>query len=94
MPSVRSTTRVCRLLVGGGRLPRGKSPVVRIASWLDARRMNSRRLTALCRPLCADDATANRTPFGVDDIAFLFAHGQIVFLVWVTLSERKWVSLA
>jgi hypothetical protein len=24
--------------------------------------MNSRRQTALCRPLCADDATANRTP--------------------------------
>jgi hypothetical protein len=27
--------------------------------------------------------------FGVDDIAFLFAHGQIVFLVWVTLGERN-----
>jgi hypothetical protein len=25
---------------------------------------------------------------------FLFAHGQIVFLVWVTLGERKWSILA
>ena len=30
----------------------------------------------------------------MDDIVILFAHGQIVFLVWVTLSEHKWVSFA
>jgi hypothetical protein len=31
---------------------------------------------------------------GVDDIAVLFAHAQILFLVWVTFGEHKWVSLA
>jgi hypothetical protein len=30
----------------------------------------------------------------VDDIAALLAHGQIVFLVWVTFGEHKWVILA
>jgi hypothetical protein len=30
----------------------------------------------------------------VDDIAFLFAHGQILFSVWVTFGERKWPILA
>ena len=30
----------------------------------------------------------------MDDIAFLFAHGQIVFSVWVTFGERKWSILA
>ena len=32
--------------------------------------------------------------FGVDDIVFLFARGQIVFLVWVTFGERKRSILA
>jgi hypothetical protein len=48
--------------------------------------MKAWRLTVFRGPRCADDATANRVS-GVD-IAFLFAQGQIVFLVWVTFGER------
>ena len=32
--------------------------------------------------------------FGVDDIACLQTSVQVVFPVWVTLSEQKWVTLA
>src|SRR6266567_3401621 len=37
-----------------------------------------------------------RHAFGVDDIALanILARGQIVFFVWVTLTEHKWVILA
>jgi hypothetical protein len=43
----------------------------------------------------ADDGTAKRTPSAwMISLAPFLAPGQIVFFVWVTLSEHKWVILA
>jgi len=46
-------------------------------------------------PLRADDGKANRTPSAwMISVAPSRALGQIMFFVWVTLSEHKWVILA
>src|SRR5712691_9938498 len=61
------------------------------------RRRYSRKLNAL-RACGADDGTATRTPSAWMISPLLLATGkillQIVFLVWVTLNEQKWVTLA
>ncbi len=49
--------------------------------------MSSRKLSML-RVCDADDGTANRTPSAwMISLATFFAHGQIVFFVWVELLE-------
>src|ERR1017187_3377506 len=55
--------------------------------------MSSRKLSAL-RACGADDGTANRTPSAwmISLVVFL-AQRQIVFFVWVTFGERKWVTV-
>jgi hypothetical protein len=56
--------------------------------------MSSRKLSTL-RVCDADERTANRTPSAwMISLAIFFAHGQIVFFVWVDLGKRKWSILA
>src|SRR5437773_8622579 len=57
-------------------------------------RMSFRKVSTL-RASGADDGTANRTPSAwMISLAPSLARGQIVFFVWVTLTEHKWVILA
>jgi hypothetical protein len=57
-------------------------------------RISFRKLSTL-RACGADDATANRTPSAwMILLATFLARRQIVFCVWVTPNERKWVILA
>ena len=90
-----------------GPLPPGKSffargqitrePGLATPQWLIVlmgRQISFRKLSSL-RGCGADDGTAARTPSAwmISPAAFL-ALRQIVFLVWVTLTEHKWVILA
>ncbi len=57
-------------------------------------RMSSREPNTL-RACGADDGTANRTPSAwMISLARFLAQRQIVFLVWVSFSEQKWVTFA
>jgi len=67
--------------------------LVRVLVFIGAR-MPSHALSTL-RASGADDGRANRTPSAwMISLASPLALGQIVFFVWVTLSEHKWVILA
>jgi hypothetical protein len=56
--------------------------------------MSSRKLSTL-RACGADDGTATRTPLAWMILLNLFlALRQIVFFVWVTFGEQKWVTFA
>jgi hypothetical protein len=56
--------------------------------------MMSWRLTTLWGSCGRGRCNRKAHAFGVDDTACLFARGQIVFFVWVSLNEQKWVTLA
>jgi len=49
--------------------------------------------SASYEPIGGDDGKPNRARCADDIVSPLLARGQIVFLVWVSLTEHKWVTL-
>jgi len=63
--------------------------LVFLGAWMPSHALNTLSASG------ADDGRANRTPSAwMKLLASPLALGQIVFFVWVTLSEHKWVILA
>ena len=85
-------------------LPRRKSPAKQCAGPCALEHLAQFRgvvveTQRLAHAFGADDARSPRPPGGVDDNACLIVcplqiSFQIVFLVWVTLTEQKWLTLA